>query len=259
MDVSGSAAVCKNGHSFDRAREGYFYLLPANAKNSASPGDNKEMVSAREKFLSTGSYAPLAARIAELITLRFPSAVTLLDAGVGTGYYMSKISEARGGKDRLIGVDISKQAVRRAARANRGAFMAVASVYSLPIATASVDVAISVFSPFADRELARVLKDGGILIAAAPAENHLAELRRMLYDNVLPVEGSLTSSHLALLSRERSSFSFSLDGSDNISALLGMTPYVYRAPLDRIAAVRATSRMRLSADFYLYTFIKNPS
>lgn len=43
----GKDAVCKNGHLFDRAKEGYFYLLPP---KSNAPGDNAEMVRARRDF-----------------------------------------------------------------------------------------------------------------------------------------------------------------------------------------------------------------
>ena len=67
LNVDGKTATCKNRHSFDRAREGYFYLLPPNAKRSASPGDNRDMVAARAEFLATDSYLPLAKTLADII------------------------------------------------------------------------------------------------------------------------------------------------------------------------------------------------
>ena len=46
--------VCSGGHSFDRAREGYVNLLPANRQHSKAPGDDKEMAAARSRFLEGG-------------------------------------------------------------------------------------------------------------------------------------------------------------------------------------------------------------
>ena len=42
---------CPAGHSYDLAKEGYVNLLPANYRHSASPGDDREMVAARTRFL----------------------------------------------------------------------------------------------------------------------------------------------------------------------------------------------------------------
>ena len=250
------SAYCENRHSYDRAREGYFYLLPPNAKKSVSPGDNKDMVEARKRFLATGSYLPLAHRLFELINARFKDDIALLDAGVGTGYYLSHIADSRGHRDDMIGVDISKDAVKVAARAVHDAFLAVASVYSLPVADGSADAVISVFSPFADKEFARVLSEGGALFAAVPAEEHLIELRRALYDDVRPVQSELRSDVLREAAREELSFKFELESSEDISALLSMTPYVYRAPLDRVTKVKNSNHMTFTADFLIYTFTK---
>ena len=256
LTVADKSAFCEERHMYDRAREGYFYLLPPNAKRSASPGDNKAMVLSRKQFLLGGSYAPLAKRLAQLVDARCEGAMTLLDAGVGTGYYLSQIADARERRDEYIGIDISKDAVKVAARAIPDAFIAAASVYSLPIADASADVILSVFSPFADGEFARVLKDGGTLFAVVPAEDHLIELRRALYDDVRPVQGELASDRLRETARERVTFRFELDGAELVSALLTMTPYVYRAPIERVEKVKCASHMTLTADFSIYTFTK---
>ena len=50
---------CLNGHAFDRAKEGYVNLLPANRQHSKAPGDDGEMTAARTRFLSGGWYSPL--------------------------------------------------------------------------------------------------------------------------------------------------------------------------------------------------------
>ena len=56
--------ICPAGHTYDTASEGYVHLLPANKKNSKLPGDDKNMVRARSRFLSGGYYEPLRAALA---------------------------------------------------------------------------------------------------------------------------------------------------------------------------------------------------
>ena len=43
---------CPSGHCFDRAKEGYWHLLPVQNTRTKAPGDSKEMVAARRAFLS---------------------------------------------------------------------------------------------------------------------------------------------------------------------------------------------------------------
>ena len=79
------ACRCPAGHSFDIAREGYTYLLPANRKHSAAPGDDREMAAARRDFLSRGYYEPLLNTLCSEILPRCGDAPTLLDSGCGAG------------------------------------------------------------------------------------------------------------------------------------------------------------------------------
>lgn len=121
----GKDAVCKNGHLFDRAKEGYFYLLPP---KSNAPGDNAEMVRARRDFLDCGFYVPLASAITDEINALFQRPVTLLDAGCGTGFYLSEIIEKRqNDKDVYVAIDISKNAVKICAKRNERAECDVAT------------------------------------------------------------------------------------------------------------------------------------
>ncbi len=61
------ALRCLAGHSFDRAREGYYNLLAVQHKASKDPGDSREMVAARRRVLDAGLYAPIATRTCEII------------------------------------------------------------------------------------------------------------------------------------------------------------------------------------------------
>ena len=51
-----NALKCPSGHSFDRAKEGYWHLLPVQNTRTKAPGDSREMVAARRTFLSAGYY-----------------------------------------------------------------------------------------------------------------------------------------------------------------------------------------------------------
>ncbi|MET9934238.1 putative RNA methyltransferase, partial [Streptomyces sp. NPDC006324] len=50
------ALRCPVGHTFDIARHGYAGLLTG---TRATSGDDAAMVQARDRFLSTGAYAPI--------------------------------------------------------------------------------------------------------------------------------------------------------------------------------------------------------
>ena len=58
LNILDTRCVCDNGHSYDRARGGYYNLLLSNV--GGVHGDNREMVLARRAFLGAGYYEPLA-------------------------------------------------------------------------------------------------------------------------------------------------------------------------------------------------------
>ena len=82
---------CPRGHSFDRAREGYVHLLPANRMHSKAPGDDKAMAAARNRFLSGGWYAPLRDALCRLAVDHAPARPAVLDSGCGEGYYTAGV------------------------------------------------------------------------------------------------------------------------------------------------------------------------
>lgn len=85
---------CPRGHSFDRAREGYVHLLPANRMHSKAPGDDKAMAAARNRFLSGGWYAPLRDALCRLAVDHAPARPAVLDSGCGEGYYTAGVCAA---------------------------------------------------------------------------------------------------------------------------------------------------------------------
>lgn len=60
LQRQGGSLRCADGHCFDLAAQGYVNLLPVQNKRSLDPGDSKEMVAARRRFLEAGHYQPIA-------------------------------------------------------------------------------------------------------------------------------------------------------------------------------------------------------
>ncbi|WP_018772891.1 methyltransferase domain-containing protein [Arthrobacter sp. 131MFCol6.1] len=173
--------VCGAGHSFDAARQGYFNFLVG--KGTVFEADSADMVAARFDFLSAGHYQPLADAVAGLATpaLRETPAgrPLVLDAGTGTGHYLRAVLDRAAGSvpAAAIGLDISKFALRRAARLNPEALNVVGDVWQpLPVAENAVDVVTVVFAPRNPPEFARVLRPGGRLVVVTPRPGHLAEV-----------------------------------------------------------------------------------
>jgi 23S rRNA (guanine745-N1)-methyltransferase len=139
------------------------------------------MVAARARFLSEGHYAPLAERLAELAAAgEGPAREVIADAGAGTGHYLAHLLTARtgAGADAAgIALDVSKHALKRAARAHERIGAVVTDLWRpLPLRDDSVDMLVNVFAPRNSPEFARVLKPGGKLIVVTPGPGHLGEL-----------------------------------------------------------------------------------
>src|SRR5690606_7837547 len=150
-------------------------------------GDTRDMVRARRRVFERGLFEPLAeviAREAAQETVR--DGFTVLDAGCGDGYYVGRAARAIEERDPAdvhccIGVDLSKDALRLAGRANRGVCFLVNDLrHTLTVADASIDVLLDGCAPRNAAELARVVRDGGLLLVVIPTANHLRELRERL-------------------------------------------------------------------------------
>lgn len=172
---------CSASHSFDIAREGYVNLLPVQHKGSKDPGDNKAMMLARRQFLQAGWYKPLSDRLNELALSLSPA--TILDLGCGEGYYSGRLAAVLPNSS-LCGIDISKAAIRYAAKSYPQQQFAVASAYQLPFADDSFELILRVYAPSQPAELKRVIRSGGYLLTVTPAPHHLVEMKHVLYPQV---------------------------------------------------------------------------
>lgn len=174
LACEGQVLRCAAGHAFDIARQGYAGLLTGGARTGTA--DTAAMVAARAEFLDGGHFAPLAELIAERAAARAPDGGCVLDAGAGTGYHLSAVLDRLPGRPG-VALDISKHALRRAARAHPRIGALTWDVWRpLPVRTGTVAVVLDVFAPRNAEEFHRVLRPGGILVVVTPAARHLDEL-----------------------------------------------------------------------------------
>ena len=258
LNTIDARAVCENGHSFDRARGGYYNLLLSNG--GSVHGDNKEMVLARRQFLALGFYEPLAKRVAELAKECTPRDAALLDAGAGEGYYTDfceRVLFDRDGTSDVSAFDISKDAVREIGKKNQRISLAVAGSYHMPIAEGEFDTVINTFSPLALEETLRVIKPCGHFIMAIPGENHLFELKSAIYKT--PYKNTVADTALSgfeLISDENLTYNMHLDSPEAIRSLFMMTPYAYRTRPDDRKKIEELKRLDCTADFRIFVYRK---
>ncbi|POH71914.1 putative RNA methyltransferase [Arthrobacter glacialis] len=190
-----NSVVCVEGHSFDVARQGYLNLLTGHGTKFLP--DTAAMVNARDAFLDAGHYQGLSDALARQVEAALPPTETalLVDAGTGTGYYLQQVlgflgarsNEAVAGPEHrdsrrvdAVGLDISKFALRRAARRNPRAANIVWDLWrALPLGANTADVVLVIFAPRNASEFARILKPGGSLIVVTPLPAHLAEIAKI--------------------------------------------------------------------------------
>lgn len=228
---------CTQGHSFDVAREGYVNLLPVQYKHSREPGDRPVSLASRRAFLDAGHYQPL--REALVACVAPLHAHTLLDIGCGEGYYTGALATQ---VEQAIGLDIAKPAIRLAAKRFPAPTWIVGSGARLPIATASVDLVCSLFTPLHEGEMSRVLQPGGSVVLVTPAAGHLHAVRAQLFDTVQPHEPEKFragfEADFELVEQHTLCCPLVLTQRD-LGLLLEMTPYAFKARPEKRAALEA--------------------
>ncbi|MCL6270954.1 methyltransferase domain-containing protein [Sansalvadorimonas sp. 2012CJ34-2] len=256
-------ARCESGHSFDRARQGYLNLLPVQKKRSANPGDNPEMVQARNRFLDTGCYQEPANALKQAAReLAHPSEkAVFIDAGCGEGYYTEQLAKAFPLAD-MTGFDISKSAVQACCRRIKSIQWLVASVADIPLADNSADIIVSVFSRIDWAEFGRVLSPGGHALILGPGPDHLLELRQQIYDEVRPYQEDKLLTQLPdefeLVRREPVSDTIQLEGSQTIQDLLAMTPHYWHIKPAQREQLQQLEQLTCRIDMRLYVVKYQP-
>jgi 23S rRNA (guanine745-N1)-methyltransferase len=264
LQREGASWRCASGHCFDIAREGYVNLLPVQKKRSLDPGDSKEMVAARRRFLNAGHYLPIAEAASRAALADLPPGATasILDAGCGEGYYLRQLAAAAnadGRKLAVLGLDISKWAVLAAAKQDPQPNWVVGSNANLPVLPGTLDRVLCMFGFPVYPEFARVLKPGGQLLQVDAGPDHLRELREIIYPTLKPQRTAEppTPDGFTALPGEAVRFQFELAGAEPIADLLAMTPHLYRASAEGRARAAALTMLSLTVDVRLTRFERN--
>lgn len=250
---------CPMGHSYDIAKEGYVYLLQPNRRHSPDPGDNKEMVAARRRFLEAGHYGIFSDRLNERAFSGLQTdRPAILDAGCGEGYYTGRLLDffLKGGRrPELSGLDISKSAVKAAAKKYPEISFAAGSIFELPVLSGSADCVTDLFAPIVPQEFFRALKPGGLLILAVPSPRHLYGLKEILYD--APYENEYRETEypgFRFLDRVPVRGEITLKTPREISDLFSMTPYFRKTPREGVDRLQRTETLstQIGFDFLRY-------
>jgi len=271
LSGEGRTLRCPRGHAFDFAREGHVDLLPAGHGRSRLTGDTAEMLRARRRFLERGWFAPLARALEDCrAALRraldgdaapaHRRGLVLLEVGCGEGYFIGGLAAsaermaAGPDGDCYFGLDISRDALRMAARHHRGVLFFRNDVHHrICLRDGCVDLLLDIFAPRNPREFRRVLRPAGMLVVVIPAAAHLAELRAALpLIGMEPEKLDRTVERFRgafeLEGRDAIEFRAALDG-DDVADLVQMTPSARH--LDERARVQAAALGPIDVTFAL--------
>lgn len=260
----GRVLRCAKGHSFDLAKEGYVNLLPIQKKHAADPGDGKEMVRARRRFLEQEWYAPFRRALAALCCRYAPQdhPARVVDAGCGEGSYDRAVLDALQGQGipaELIGFDLSKEAVRLAARLVPQAAFAVGGSFCAPVRDGWADLLLNIFSPMAREEFLRMLRPGGFLIYAVPTPRHLYGLKEVLYRTPYENPDQRTEyDGLRFVERQDVCDEITLQG-PQIQDLFAMTPYYWNTPEEGAQRLAGCSQLTTEIGFGFLVYQKSES
>ena len=240
---------CDSGHSFDMARQGYVNLLPVQNKRSLNPGDTREQVLSRRAFLEAGFYAPIAQALRDA-ALELGCIGPILDVGCGEGWYSAQLAAALDAP--LVGLDISKEAVRCAAAKYKDAQWLCASAARLPVGEKTVGLLTSLFALTIPEEFKRVLRPDGYYFQVLAQEDHLLGLQSIIYPTLTHKEKNTTPDlpGFTLVRQVPIRFTFTVEG-DQVQNLLSMTPHVYRISKEGAQRLAQTDKLTDTASAVL--------
>lgn len=231
-------AACAGGHRFDRAREGYLYLLRS-SKSGDSMGDPKSRRAPSRAFLNRGYYAPLRDAMVELVREQVSWARGVYGHSYDLARYLLRrglLHQCQGAVSGVVltAFDLGKEMVRLAAKRGDATYF-VANMKDIPVADGAFDMVTELFAPFNEREFARVLAPEGSLYTVVPGARHLFGLKEVLYDTpYLNDEKLPKTTELKLVGTQRVSANITLQTQADIEAVFQMTPYYYRTrPADK--------------------------
>ncbi len=236
-------------------------LLPVGHGRSGIRGDTRDMARARRRFLGRGHYDPLAGRIRDRVLGHVngrdgapgrPPAVA--EAGCGEGFYIGAVADGLPDGSDLFGFDVSKDALRLAARTHPRVTFAVNDVkHRLCLADSSLDALLDIFAPRNAAEFGRVLRPDGLLLVVIPGDRHLGQLRQRLpLLDIQPEKRERTLDQLAPSfepDREESlDYDVELAGADVVD-VVRMSPSAFHLDDDGLAAAERLGGVTVTLSF----------
>lgn len=223
-------------------------LVPVNEKNSLHPGDSKEMVLARNELLSTGIYDFLVEWIVEYLNGCGQRIENFLEIGCGTAFYLDAISRGVGSVMNY-GSDVSKEAIRFCAKKYKQSFFSINNSFGLSMKDGFFDLILSIFSPFDQKEIERVLSKDGMFVMVRAHKDHLRELYEIIGLKSKD-KTDVTFDHLVLVKEEILTIALHPD-SHLISLLIQMTPLFWsidrkQTDIESIHCNELTAKLKVS-------------
>ncbi len=254
LTLKADGLFCDSGHHFDKPKGGFWNLLQPQDKKSLTPGDSSDAVLARHRWLQRGHADQLIQTL--LPWTSDPSIGRAMDLGCGEGTFGPALFGQS--ETSYCGVDLSKQAVRLAAkRWPDGTWVLANADRFLPAADESVDCVMSLFGRRPATEINRVLKPGGRCIVAVPGTEDLIQLREQVQETGRKrsrweaIVTELESADLKLQKHQRWQTSVNLDP-DAIADALAMTYRAVRNSQHQLAEQLKSMPVTLAADLMLF-------
>ena len=239
---------CDNGHNFDCAKEGYVNLLVVQQKKSKNPGDNKTMIVARKSFLDKGYYDIIIDPCKKLIADLGYENSNLLDIGCGDGYFTQQIIGPLNFQ-RAYALDISKDAIKIAAKRHKQINWLVASGVNIPIEKSHIDVILKINAPLNYEVAANLLNQNGIIISITPGSQHLYEFKQLIYQTPQTHQAEEAPAQFKSIKKIELEGKICLTNNTDIQNLFVMTPYYWNASTATKEKVATVDRLETQIAF----------
>ncbi len=245
--------ICPKGHCFDMAKEGYVNLLTGSHKPGSEIGDNRDMALSRRDFLTKGYFGALVRGLIDFIKEQALPRPVIADICCGEGYYGDRIKTEI--ECDMFGFDLSKEMVRLAAKRKNDITYFVGNLSHIPVKDESVDISLHLFAPFHEKEFSRITKKGGYIVSVVAGENHLFELKSLLYDTPYKNdEKPPETKNLILGEKRKISARVHLKTHEDIMALFKMTPYYYHTKDEDKAKLDSINEMDITTEFVMFIY-----
>lgn len=168
--------VCPKRHCHNIAKEGYANLL---VKQYKGIYEDKELFAARRQMYKLGFFDPVVDQITSLLRQYAAPDSLVVEAGCGEGSLLHLVRQELPDY-RYIGVDISKAAVKMAAKQDGEILWCVGDLAELPVLNGKTGVVIDMLTPANYAAFSRIMAPGGIIIKIVPNTDYLKEIRDAL-------------------------------------------------------------------------------